>query len=133
MFNFFLCWSCCEEEGREEVSRDVTDSRSDTFSRSSNGCSVGKQSPFPLLILASYLTKRITCTKISSIDCKQSETVDDCVSISLLPRFCIATRCQQDVTIEIFLSLASCLRSSAIIGDWSGMNVKGVSIYANWF
>ena len=24
VFNFFLCSSCCEEEGREEVSRDVT-------------------------------------------------------------------------------------------------------------
>ena len=36
VFNF-LCWSGCEEEGREEVSRDVTDARSDTFSRSSNG------------------------------------------------------------------------------------------------
>ena len=39
VFNF-LCWSCCEEEVREKVSRDVTDSRSDTFSRSSNGCSI---------------------------------------------------------------------------------------------
>ena len=39
-FNLFLCWSCCKEEGREEVSRDVTDSGSDSFSRSSNGCSI---------------------------------------------------------------------------------------------
>ena len=158
-------WSCCEEEGREEVSRDVTDSGSNTFSRSSNGCSIASiklycrnwlfliknfttfckgifggrvslryslnshcfegyphchnrtRTLFSSLILNSNSSKRITCTKISSIDRKQSETVYDCVSISLFLRFCIATRRQQDVTIEKFLSLASCLRSSAIIGD----------------
>ena len=87
--------------------------------------------PFSLLILASNSSKRIMCTKILSIDCKQSETVDNCVSILLFPRLCIATCRHQDVTIENFLSLASCLRSSAIIGNWSGTNVKGVSIYAN--
>ena len=41
-------------------------------------------------------------------------------------RFFVANRRKQDVKI------ASCLRSLAIIGDWSGMNVKGVSNYANY-
>ena len=47
------------------------------------------------------------------------------------PRFSIVDCRKQDVKTEIFLSLASCLRSLAIIGDWSGMNIRGVSIYAN--
>ena len=68
---------------------------------------------------------------VPSIDCKQSQTVYDCIPISMFPCFCIATRRQQDVTIENFIFLASCLRSSAIIGDWSGMNIKGVFIYAD--
>ena len=42
------------------------------------------------------------------------ELVYDCVSISLFPRFCVATRRKQHVTIENFLSVASCLRSSTI-------------------
>ena len=49
------------------------------------------------------------------------------------PRFSVVDCRKQDVKTEIFLSLASCLRSLAIIGDWSGMNVKGVSICANCF
>ena len=66
--------------------------------------------PFSLLILASNSSKRITCTRISSIDHKQSETVYDCVSISLFRRFFIATRCQQDVTIDCDHALGRCLR-----------------------
>ena len=69
--------------------------------------------------------------KLSPIDRKQSETVKDCVSISFFSHFCVTTRRKQYIKIEFFLSLAFCLRSLAIIGDWSGMNVKGVSIYAN--
>ena len=45
VFNFLLCWSCCEEELKAErelsrESRDVADSGSYTFSRSSNSCSI---------------------------------------------------------------------------------------------
>ena len=70
--------------------------------------------PFSLLILASTSSKRFTRTKISLSDRKQSETNDRCVSMLLFPHFCIATRPQQDVRIEKFLSLASCLQSSVI-------------------
>ena len=63
-------------------------------------------------ILASNSSKRITGTKMLSVDRKQSETVYDCVSISF-PRFCIATRRQQyNRTISI-----SCVLF-AIIGDY---------------
>ena len=51
------------------------------------------------------------------IDRKQSETVYDYVSISLLPRFCVVSRRKQDVNIGIFLSFASCLRSLVICRD----------------
>ena len=129
------------------MSRDATDSGSNTFSRSSNSCSIASiklyyrnlcdqelcyryiwqgipltyslnshcfeeyphchnrtRTPFSLLLLASNSSNHIMCTKISSIDHKQSETVYNCVSLSLFPRFCIATRRQQDVTIEKLIS-----------------------------
>ena len=54
MVNFSLCWNCCEEEGREEVSRDVTDSGSDTFSRGSNGL---KHSQYQIIFV--YFTNGI--------------------------------------------------------------------------
>ena len=105
-------WSCCEEEGREEVSRDVTDSGSNTFSRSSNGCSIASIKLYCRNWL--FLIKNFTTFCKGIFGGRVSLRL---VSISLFLRFCIATRRQQDVTIEKFLSLASCLRSSAIIGD----------------
>ena len=69
--------------------------------------------------------------KSSPNDRKQSQTVYNCISVSFFPRFSVVNCRKQDEKTEIFLSLLSCLRSLAIIGDWSGMNIRGVSIYAN--